>query len=133
MPSHVRPGRGSIVALLFGATIFSLAACDDGASLSNVRSRLVVDPEAGTRLDFGAVVLTRTEASTIEIKVKNEGDGVLELEEPTFTGQGAADFGVVSSPHNVAPGQSSVILVRYVPVSPGESEVTMTVASNDPD
>lgn len=108
--------------------------------LATVAPDLSIELPAGNPLfssqslaEFGNVDLGGT-PKDIAFTLRNSGTDTLTGVTPSFTGPNAADFSIQAAPATtLAPGQTTLLVVRFTPQQPGERFASLLVASNDPD
>lgn len=79
------------------------------------------------RVDFGAVLVGRTAARTVELS--NAGLGVLALEAPNLE-PASPDFSFEFEADRLAPGASTPLTVRFTPAGLGEVESVLRLSSS---
>ncbi len=90
---------------------------------------VVVTPSA---LDFGSVHVLGS--VTRNIRVANTGDASLQVSAIAVTGADSLEFTLgTSAPFTVSPGDSTNIVLTWVPLAQGSSTATLRVSCNDPD
>ncbi len=68
------------------------------------------------------------------LTIRNFGHASLTIEQPTISGQHAGQFSVHQQPGSpVAPGNSTTMIVEFLPTSSGDKNATLSIPSNDPD
>ncbi len=83
-------------------------------------------------VDFGQVTKGRT--LSLELVIRNQGSGDLELGEPAIDGAPDAGFFVDQPEHAVVPpGAHSIVRVTFAADGTGPRSATLRVPSNDPD
>gem|GEM_PF-5970547 len=83
--------------------------------------------------EFGNVDLGG-QPKDITFTLRNAGTATLTGLTPSFVGGNAADFSVQTAPTaTLAPGQTTLLVVRFTPQQPGERFASLLVSSNDPD
>lgn len=123
----------SSVRVLLPLSLAALGACAEDGTLTTLKPKIVLTPDAGSTLEFDEVILTRTEVGPKVIAVANMGSGPLQIEGIDLTGSGAEQFRVSSFPKVLAPSQENEIFIRFEPSIPGSFTVTLDVRSNDPE
>ena len=84
-------------------------------------------------LDFGNVLVR--EDSQAEIRVLNMGGGTLQVTATELAGPGSTAFAVTAglAPFALAPGDSSLLQLRFAPAAPGGRFAILRIESTDPD
>ncbi len=80
-----------------------------------------------THLDFGSVFVGGTRS--LDLQVTNAGTDMLQVSSVVTD----PPFSVTATPFTLAVGQQTVLPVRFDPVTPGPSALTLILSSNDPD
>lgn len=113
------------------STIAATLACADSSRLSVVRPRMVLEPVAGTLLQFDEVVIGRNRAAPRVIAVSNIGEGTLTFNRVVIEGDDAAAFKVSSFPRQVVPGGKGEIFVRFEPTVRIQAAARLRIDTND--
>lgn len=84
-------------------------------------------------IDFGEIVENTVEVRQLEIK--NVGTAILEISEILIENDNQSDFSIAGNqvPFLIEPDDSTSVDLTFSPSSPGASESTMVILSNDPD
>ncbi len=95
-----------------------------------------VIPDIGVSPDsiaFGSIEINTT--TTQSLTISNEGTSVLTVTNVTLNGVNGSEFAVenITIPLAILPGDSSVGLVHFQPVTTGEKQASLQIESNDPD
>ncbi len=104
------------------------AACTDEPEIKALKPDIVVTPEV---LSYGEVVIDYSVPGTVQII--NAGRGILEIEEVTLAGDGAAAFSIEEVPVEVAGEAEDALQVTFLPTEPIAYTATLTIQSNDED
>lgn len=153
-PASIAPGGNGFFTLRFAPTlgglrqaVASLTSNDPNDSpfvialtgQASAYPRMTIEQPASNPLfhqqssvDFGNAILNGTPAD-VTFTLRNAGTDVLTGISPTLAGTHAADF-VVQSPPAVTlnPGQSTTMVLRFLPTAAGDRFGLLRVASNDP-
>lgn len=119
--------------LFFIALSAFAVACEDSGGLGTVRPKLILDPDAPQLFEFDEVVIGRSTAEPVIIKVSNGGTGVLTLDTVEIQNDAAGAFRVSSYPEALPPSGSNELWVRFEPKVQGAFEATLYIQSNDPE
>jgi outer membrane protein OmpA-like peptidoglycan-associated protein len=117
-----------------GTVTFTSDTDPTGAKSTSTLSCSVGTPNivvVTTSLAFGDVLVNPSPAPSMPVTISNTGTSTL-----TFTASSPSSvytLGGCSSACNVAPGASAQFTVTFAPTAPGDVNVNLTVASNDPD
>ena len=103
---------------------------DTPLSGTGVIPDIAVSPDS---IAFGSVEINAT--ATHSFTISNAGTSVLTVSNVTITGVNNSEFTIanITTPLAIAPGDSSVGVVNFTPLSPGIKQAALQIESDDPD
>ena len=112
----------------------SLSSGPPGPEIAVIYPSVGTHVEHGGTIDIGTVVVGT--AHDVTLQIRNFGTEPLSLNGVggTVSITGSGTFQIVQAPAaQIAPGNSSSLILRCVPVNPGTLTSTVSIATNDPD
>jgi uncharacterized delta-60 repeat protein len=133
------PGRGVLRAR--GTTIQSKHAgtaqqlvnlgASEGDLVVSLKNGEKVASGLGNNVPFPTVLENHTR--DMQFRVSNEGDGILDGIALEISGANASAFRIIGDPaRQLAPGDSTVFVIRFNGVGEGETQAEFSITSNDP-
>jgi uncharacterized delta-60 repeat protein len=133
------PGRGVLRAR--GTTIQSKHAgtaqqlvnlgASEGDLVVSLKNGEKVASGLGNNVPFPTVLENHTR--DMQFRVSNEGDGILDGIALEISGANASAFRIIGDPaRQLAPGDSTVFVIRFNGVGKGETQAEFSITSNDP-
>lgn len=108
-------------------TLALLSACNGDTAFTALQPDLV-PPEI---VDFGEIVIDYSSEGAV--RINNNGQGILKIEEITINGEGEAAFTLGDVPDEVAGKSVYELPVWFLPPDPLTYTATLTIHSNDED